>query len=134
VVTSPELVQSAFKISKTLSFDPIFINASKRVFNIDTEKMKILTRRPTNKKDEYPIAKDVQQAMHNSMAAGTSLLQMNARALNSFAVYLNEIDTTEKLESFYDWIRHCFTVASAEALYGPENPVSENNDLIQSLL
>ena len=71
--------------------------------------------------------------MHVSMAAGTSLLQMNARALNRFGEILNPIDSQGKSIDLLSWLRHSFTIASADALYGPVNPILEDPSLIDSL-
>jgi hypothetical protein len=79
------------------------------------------------------VIKKTHQGMHISMSPGHGLLEMNTRALNSFAVFLNEIDTEEKPVDLYAWLADCFTVASAEALYGPINPISEDKSLIQKL-
>jgi hypothetical protein len=71
--------------------------------------------------------------MHVSMQPGASLLQMNSRALNLFAVFLSEIGTTKKRVDLYKWVRDHFTLASAEAMYGHENPIADDPSLIQSL-
>lgn len=67
------------------------------------------------------------------MLPGAALLQMSSRALNAFAVFLKDIGTNEQPINLHNWVRDCFTLSSAEALYGAENPLAEDKTLIQSL-
>lgn len=115
-----------------MSFDPITLIGSERLFAAPKDRMKLLTHVPSHDKNDSVI-RTTTRGMHTSMLPGAPLLEMNSRALNGFAVFLNEIRTTEQPRNLYTWIRDCFTLASAEALYGPINPISEDNTLIQSL-
>jgi hypothetical protein len=67
------------------------------------------------------------------MLPGAALFQMSSRALNAFAMFLKDIGTTEQPINLHNWVRDCFTLSSAEALYGAENPIAEDLSLIQSL-
>lgn len=87
--------------------------------------------------DEYPLAKEITHGMHAALQNGEALLEMNTRALNRFAKFLDPIGRGKKKEKdvrLLAWVRHCFTIATMEAMYGPVNPVSEDPSLIQSLL
>ena len=131
MITSPELTQAVFRNSKALSFDPIAITGSERIAQISKETIKKLEASPDSKHSSY--VEKTTKGMHASMQAGAPLLQMNSRALNRFAVFLNEIDTREKQIDLYKWVRDHFTLASAEAMYGEENPIADDPSLIQSL-
>lgn len=84
--------------------------------------------------EEYPVAKATYKAMHATMRPGPSLFRTNAVALARFASFLDGIGTQGENVELYEWLQHRFTIATAEALYGPRNPISENNDMIQSLM
>jgi len=95
--------------------------------------MEILSVGKTPDSDVYPLAKEVTSEMHKTLQASDALLVMNTRALNRFATFLNPIGAKEKTVRLLAWVRDCFTIATTEALYGPINPISEDNSLIQSL-
>jgi hypothetical protein len=75
----------------------------------------------------------VHQSMYQAMAPGTSLLEMNTRVLTSMAHHLDQIGTDEQSMNLYHWTRDVLTIATAGALYGPKNPISDNNKLIDCL-
>lgn len=134
VINSPELHQAVFRNAKTISMDQVSIGASQRIFGASKEGMKILKYNSPGLKGNT-FMKTMDEVMHNSMSPsqGKGLFEMNARALNGFTSFLSDIDNSEKSVVLYSWLVDCFTIASAEALYGPINPVSENKSLIQGL-
>lgn len=139
VVTSPALVQAIFKAPRIFSFDRISVDASSKVFGFTQRQMEILSAGGSKdgKGDEYPLAKEVAHGMHAALQNGEALLEMNTRALNRFAKFLDPIERgkdKEKEVRLLAWVGHCFTIATSEAMYGPVNPVSEDPSLIQSLL
>lgn len=71
--------------------------------------------------------------MYQAMAPGASLLEMNSRVLSTMARYLDQIGADEQTKPLYRWTRDVLTIATADALYGPKNPVSDNNKLIDCL-
>ncbi len=81
--------------------------------------------------DNYLSA--IHQSMFQAMAPGASLLEMNSRVLTTMAQYLDQIGTDEQQIGLYRWTRDILTIATASALYGPENPVSDDNKLIDCL-
>ncbi|KAJ5052352.1 uncharacterized protein L3040_002103 [Drepanopeziza brunnea f. sp. 'multigermtubi'] len=120
IITSPELAQSVFRNAKTLSFDPITTSVSKRVFQ--------MTKR------QVDLLQATYRVMHATMQPGRSLFQTNAVALTRFASFLDEVDAVGETVDLYDWLQHRFTIATAEALYGASNPISQNSAMIQSLV
>lgn len=131
MVTSGELVQAVFRNSKSISFEPIANAGSGRVFAIPKDTMDVLTHQTSDSKDS--IMSKTTRGMHTSMLPGSALLQMNSRALTAFAVFLKDIGTNEQPINLHRWVRDCFTLSSAEAFYGAENPIAEDKSLIQSL-
>lgn len=86
----------------------------------------------------YPGSKDTvlrrtHHGMATSMSPGLGLLEMNTRSVKGISVFFKEIDSVEKHVNLYNWLTDCFIIASAEALYGPINPISEDRSLVQKL-
>jgi cytochrome P450 len=131
IISSPDLVQSALRNSKSLAFEPFIIETVGRVFDIEERGMAILRYSDPNGDNDY--MSDIHKSMSASLTPGPALLEMNARALETLAGILNNIGVEEQEKGLYRWIRDSFTEASAEALYGPENPVIWDKSLIQSL-
>ena len=75
----------------------------------------------------------IHQSMLQAMAPGASLLDMNSRVLSTMAEYLDKIGTEGQTINLYRWTRDVLTIATAGALYGSKNPVSDDNKLIDSL-
>ncbi|KAH7412686.1 cytochrome P450 [Cadophora sp. MPI-SDFR-AT-0126] len=136
IVTSPDLVQAVYRNAKTLSFDPISTAASKRIFQMTDRQMELLRGSAHGVEDgeELPVAKATYKIMHATMQTGPSLNEMNTRALNKFATFLEDIDDEGQEATLFEWLKHHFTIATAEALYGPINPISEDVSMIQKLI
>jgi len=76
--------------------------------------------------------------MYGALAQGRQLLETNRRVLGGLVRSLNEIGGEggqgkggweEKM--MFEWLRGFYTTASAEALYGVENPVKWDKRFIQ---
>lgn len=130
VICAPELVHSAFRIPKSLSFDPFVIESSRRSFAITKEGMDLI-RAEKEDGDYYRAA--IHKSMYEALAPGPSLLDMNARVLSSAARFLNTIDAEEQPRSLYRWMRDSLTLATADAIYGRQNPVEDDPKLIDNL-
>lgn len=136
VITSPELVQSVFRNAKTVSFDPIAELAFTTVFQMGKDEMRILSSKvPGIDEDEkFPVNRATVKIAHATLQPGPALYETNAAALNRFSMFLDEMKDDGPAVDLYEWLTKKFTIATAEALYGPVNPISEDESLIQSLL
>ncbi|KAL2061012.1 hypothetical protein VTL71DRAFT_9064 [Oculimacula yallundae] len=135
VITSPDLVQAVFRNAKIFSFDPISETASKRIFKM-TEYQISLTYGSTDEDGEQyqGLSKTVSKAMHAALQASPALFKTNSFALEKFASALDDVGSDGKSVDLYDWVKQQFTIATAHALYGPINPISEDGSLIQKLI
>jgi hypothetical protein len=130
IISSPELTQAAFRNSKDIDFDSIVQAASCRVVGFDQHGTDIVCFVP--EKGESSYMTELHHEMYGSLAKGPILLETNARVLNCLARYLNQVSIEPQPKSLFRWMRDFYTVSSAEALYGPDNPISKNPSLIQS--
>lgn len=74
---------------------------------------------------------DLHTEMYGALAQGPALLQTNKKVLNCLVRSLNEIGDVWEGKKMFEWLRGFYTTASAEALYGVENPVKWNEKFIQ---
>jgi hypothetical protein len=94
--------------------------------------MKIIAAPPQVEGGENYLSA-IHQSMYQAMAPGQSLLEMNSRVLNTMARYLDQIGTDKKTQSLYQWVKDMITLATADALYGAKNPISDDKKLIDCL-
>ncbi|KAL3418911.1 prostacyclin synthase [Phlyctema vagabunda] len=131
IINDAALCQLGMRNGRTLSFEPFIIETSCRMFALDERVKKILSAAAPDGQDTY--MKDIHRAMTEPLSQGPALWEMNARALECLGGFLNNVGAQEQKKPLYRWIRDTFTEASAEALYGPGNPVRSDKSLIQSL-
>jgi hypothetical protein len=73
-------------------------------------------------------------AIHPAMT-GDHIHRMNANALNCISKDINKIGGHGDLEhaNLWIWLRDLVTMATAEALYGSENPLRQEPSLLDDL-
>jgi hypothetical protein len=129
IITSPALVQAAMR-KKTLSFDPLTIAFAERMVGFGPNIMDLMHNPPTNGTERWLHA---QHKPYDTLAPGPALNDMNARVLNSIAETLNSVGPEFETKKFYIWLRNSFTVATTGALFGAQNPLTEDPKLNDSL-
>ncbi|KAJ4127784.1 hypothetical protein NW768_008057 [Fusarium equiseti] len=125
VIFDPAIIQSAYR-KKTLSFQPFAVEFAQRELLISDE---------THKKLKHTdLVPDFFAAIHPAMA-GEHIHRMNANALNYIAKDVNSIKKGSALGhgNVWLWLRDVVTMATSEALYGPENPLREDPSLLEDL-
>ncbi|KAJ5046322.1 uncharacterized protein L3040_003569 [Drepanopeziza brunnea f. sp. 'multigermtubi'] len=152
VISSPALAQAAFRASRTVDFEVVKQQASCRAVNFDRRTTEIVQAAPGSGsgsgsgsgEGEDPERGRGQsssssssnscymQELHNEMYGalmGPSLLETNARLLNCLAQTLNGLGTAWEDRKLFSWLRTFYVTASAEALYGKENPIAWDEKL-----
>ncbi|KAL8722992.1 MAG: hypothetical protein Q9225_000608 [Loekoesia sp. 1 TL-2023] len=73
--------------------------------------------------------------MHRYLGPGPSLEKMERVALERFLPFYNELEsgTDGVVVDLFAWLRTAMTVASTEAIYGPQNPFSHQPELEDAL-
>lgn len=129
-----------FKNPKAFSFEKISAEASNKVFGLTEHQKEILARGRGENEIGSPLARKVNAAMHHALQTGDALLEMNTRALNCFAGFLDEIGKNDQGKGkdelevrLSGWIRHTFTLATSAAIFGPDNPIRQDHTLIRCL-
>lgn len=92
--------------------------------------MTIMEHIPTEKGESAYLI-DLHTAMYGALALGPSLLDTNKKVLNSIAGYLNGFGTQNQPRSLYSWLKVLYTMSSAHALYGANNPFTYDLALVE---
>ncbi|KAI6764269.1 hypothetical protein HG530_008058 [Fusarium avenaceum] len=122
-ITDPILVQAAY-CNKHLSFTPFAIAGAQKVTGFDDEYHKVLT------------STDVLPEYFKSLYDGTTaqhIHQLNVTSLKHVSQHINSIGGDGmKADNTYLWLRNLMTVATCEALFGPENPI-RSDELVEDV-
>lgn len=130
IISSPELTQAAYRSSKDISFDALVKSLSVKLTGVDQTGIDIVQIEPP--KGEACYYTDLHRESAAALAKGPALLNTNRRVLNHLARDLAQIDKNSDTRPLFLWMRDVFTTASAEMLYGAENPVSKDHKFIQN--
>ena len=128
------LVQSALR-HKNLTFDLLSLEFAQRVFGLSDLAMEKLWG--PDHEIESSVAPLTMQRIKAAMQ-GQNLLRMNVKALGYVAGVLNGIGKEGeegglRVGNLYLWLRDFMTMATAEGIYGGDNPVREDPSLIDAL-
>lgn len=133
VIWSPVLAQAALR-NPDMTFDVFALEFAQRVFGASDD---AVARLRGERNDGGVAAGDhMRRILHPLKAAlaGQHLFRMNVKALNYVAERLNAIDPAGGLEveNLYDWLRQLMTMATAEALYGAQNPARKEPGILDA--
>ncbi|KAM5357481.1 hypothetical protein ACJZ2D_016220 [Fusarium nematophilum] len=126
IIFDPSIVQSAYR-NKRLCFEPFAVEFAQRELAISDETFKIVQE--TNLVPEFFTV--IAPAM-----TGSNLHRMNANALKYVSKQLEVSGgSNEALQvpNLFLWVRDLMTLATTEAMYGPENPVRKNPSMVDDL-
>ncbi|CAG8980422.1 hypothetical protein HYALB_00003987 [Hymenoscyphus albidus] len=143
VICDPSLIQAAYRNAKTFDFGSFVVESSERLFQISEHGMKIIRGETTpgydpngpflNGNNGKSFLNENHRIMVDTLSPGPALRSLNRAVLDRVAGSLNDIDSTEGKFGLYRWMRDIITHASAEAIYGPNNPFSGNPKLVEDL-
>ncbi|KAF4994772.1 hypothetical protein FDECE_13016 [Fusarium decemcellulare] len=122
-ISDPILAQAAY-CDKHLSFTPFAVAGAQKISGFDDDYQQVLTH--TNVLPEY----------FKSMYDGTTaqhIHQLNVTSLKHVSKHISSIgvDGMEAANT-YLWLRNLMTVATCEALFGPENPI-RSDELVEDV-
>ena len=124
IVTDPDLVLACQKSSKTLDFYPVMLQGFQRLANVDAEAMAIISKDLNQPGANY--MSDEHKAEYAALAPGPTLNAMNAAVMLRLTSLITATTAAGKPIKLQAWIRHLFSIAATDALYGPANPVSKD--------
>ncbi|KAI9753259.1 MAG: hypothetical protein M1835_001006 [Candelina submexicana] len=119
VINSASLVSAVQRSSKIISFDPFLTGAAHRMAGISGSGLKLLEETESG---GGGINNKVLHSMHPALL-GPGLDKMNETMIKNLKVSIDELEFKEGITfDLHAWCRHAITVASTDAVYGPQNP------------
>ena len=127
VVTSPALVSTVNRNSRTLAFNPFIALLGKRITGHDEATSKIVQHN-LNGEEGPGYVIDVHDGTAAALAPGKSLENMTLAMLHEALIYLETFESQREMELF-GWTRNTVTMCSTRAIYGPDNPLDTKSNL-----
>lgn len=128
IATSPEAAQAVQRCHKTIVSGSLVAPILEKVFLLDRNMMEILNKNRDGLETGSGLLPDVHKAVTDILSSGSGLDQMNRaiqKAILPRVKGLSEGPMTTTV-SLWNWMRHEFSLASVEAIWGPEHPFLKN--------
>lgn len=124
IVTSPELVSAVNRNSKTLALNPFIAQIGKRMTGHDEATSQIVQHN-LNGENGIGYVIDVHDRLVSALAPGPNLEKMVQPMLQAISMMVPRSSTPIDIKLFA-WTRRMMTLCSVTAIYGLENPFTEN--------
>ena len=108
--------------AKVITFDPFLDSAAERMVNCSPKGLKLLTGKENGGGD---LNRKIVKAMHPALL-GPGLDIANRNMVNNLVKSVDELSSlTGKTFDLYAWAKHAITIASTDAVWGPQNPIKD---------
>jgi cytochrome P450 len=131
IVTDPSLAAAVQRASKTMSFSPLVPDITQRVLGLDGDTVAIVRQHIDPEPGEpRGFLADMHDLVYSSLGPGEALNGLSLDAVRELAKqvdeYIGVLQRGKEGEDEVDllrWIRHFVAIATANLLYGDENPL-----------
>ncbi|KAK4044260.1 cholesterol 7-alpha-monooxygenase [Parachaetomium inaequale] len=137
VVTDPSLAAAVQRASKTLSFTPLVPDITQRVLGLDGDTVAIVRQHIDPEPGEARgFLADIHDLVYSYFGPGEALSELSlgavrelAREVEGYVGRLQREKGGEETVDLLQWIRHFVAMATANLLYGEENPLALHPEL-----
>jgi len=127
VITSPNLVSAVNRNSKVLAFNPFIAQLGKRITGHDEATSRIVQHN-LNGENGSGYVIEVHDGIVTALAPGENLEHMTGTMLQEVSTYLDKLKDQEI--DLFAWTRKMVTICSSRSIYGPQNPLNHDPDLV----
>ncbi|KAF2455620.1 cytochrome P450 [Lineolata rhizophorae] len=123
VVSSPPLASLVQRASKTLSFNSLITEVTRRMVGFDEQTMAIVTHNMNNEDGTNTgLMLDVHHAMYSVLMENPELYKMGQSTLRESMKFANSVKKEgEDLDDLFAWTQRGLSLSAATAIYGPQN-------------
>nr|GAT52239.1 cytochrome P450 [Mycena chlorophos] len=134
IVSDPSLAAAVQRASKAMSFTDLVPDITKRILGLDAETVAIVRQNlDPEPGDPRGFLADTHDMVYTYLGPGNDLNEMSLGAaqelckqVNAFAQQLEQ--GTEEVDLLV-WVRHFVAIATAQFLYGSQNPLALRSEL-----
>ncbi|KAL8728485.1 MAG: hypothetical protein Q9166_005383 [cf. Caloplaca sp. 2 TL-2023] len=126
VVTSPDLVNAVNRSSKVLAFNPFIAQLGKRITGHDDATSQIVQHN-LNGEHGPGYVTEIHDNTVAALADTKNIESVASTMLEEIRPHLDRIERDGEIDLFA-WIRKAVTKCSTTAIYGPENPLTRDQD------
>ncbi len=130
ILTSPELLQSAYRVKERLTFEPFIVRVGKHLVGLRPEVMNVWGYHPQDNKAPSLI-RNTTMVFTKQIITCSQLQQMNAAALSKFTTILESIQDVKE-HSMFIFLRNTYTRATSYALFGLHDPYEVKPSLVNT--
>ena len=138
IIIDPALAATAQK-TKSLSFNPIIPQVTQRVLGLNENDTQVLRKNIGREESPDGFYPEVRDLIYGTMTPGDRLDDLTAQATDMFRKHIEEYAhdlrgraASSSTEDLLLWTQHIVTMATADFLYGPQNPVALDPSLESS--
>ncbi|KAK3292552.1 cytochrome P450, partial [Chaetomium fimeti] len=137
IVTDPSLAAAVQRASKTLSFSPLVPDITHRALGLNDETVAIVRQHIDPEPGEVKgFLADMHDLVYSSFGPGETLNALGveavkelSRQVDGYVKALQDNKGGEETVDLLRWIRHFVAIATANLLYGDENPLALDPEL-----
>ncbi|KAK4242789.1 cholesterol 7-alpha-monooxygenase [Achaetomium macrosporum] len=137
IVTDPSLAAAVQRASKTLSFTPLVPDITQRVLGLDDDTVTIVRQHIDPEPGEpRGFLADIHDLVYSELGPGETLNELSldaagelSKQVDEYARILRQEKGGEETVDLLQWIRHFVAIATANFLYGDENPLALHPEL-----
>lgn len=130
VINDPDLISQVQREKKISNNGPFVETVFKRMLGNTNETMSIILNNMDGYRNEPSYRRDMRNVEHKMLAPGAAMDQVYVTTMSKLAERVRELTLqAPQRVCLMTWIREMFTLSTALALYGPENPFELSRDL-----
>ena len=131
IVNSIKLIGAVQRQHKTLAFPPIEAKMGRRMNGWSDEADKIIMTNVNGDEGDWGMSIESYQVMRNALTPGKELDAMNRVMIQNVAASMETLQPAKAglvpTIELMRWLRHELTMATMNAVYGPQNPYADLN-------
>ena len=126
MVTSPELMTAVNRNARVLAFNPFIAALGKRITGHDRA-MSIIIHENLNGEDGPGYVTDIHDNHVVALGDPKNVQNLLSDILDCMQVHLDRLAQEEETNLFA-WVRHSLTRSMTTAVYGPRNPLANDQE------
>ncbi|EED20394.1 cytochrome P450, putative [Talaromyces stipitatus ATCC 10500] len=134
IINDPELISLVQRERKLISHNGPFVETVfKRMLGNNDESMGIIMSNMDGHGQAPSYRRDMKAAEHEALAPGRAVSQIYEDSLDEIVKIFRDLTLAgSQSVDLMEWLKKVYTLSTATALYGPQNPFTVSRDLVEA--